>query len=314
MTYPYSPGHPDYSSTGVAKFIPQVWSSKTITKWYEWTVLSKITNTDYEGEIKHQGDTVIIRSVPDTTVVDHSIGQTVTYERPVSSSLTLLIDKGKRWAIELDDIVAAQTDLPLLTKFTDDAAQQLKIAIESAFLNDSTIYNGMDSYNTGSSAGRKSQAFSLGVYTNPTSISPVTLTSTNVLDYIIDCGTVLDEALVPEIGRFMLIPPWMSGMIKKSDLKDASLTGDPKSPLRNGLIGSIDRFDLYSSNLMFNYSGSYCIMFGIPYAITFATQITKTDHIPTPSDAFAERVRMLQVYGYKVIKPTGYGVMWAAKG
>lgn len=226
----------------------------------------------------------------------------------------MLIDKGKRWAIELDDVVAAQTDLPLLTKFTDDASMQLKISIENSFLNDSTIYNGMASYMTGSACGRKSGAFDLGTYTSATSLSGKALTPTNVLDYIIDCGTVLDESLAPETNRWMLIPPWIAGMIKKSELKDASLTGDPKSPLRNGLIGSIDRFVLYSSNLLFNYSNDYICLFGTPDAITFATQITKTDHIPTPSDAFAERVRMLQVYGYKVLKSDMYGALIVHKG
>jgi len=310
MTYPYAAGYPDYSSTGSAKFIPQIWSSKTIVKWYEYTFLSRITNTDYEGEIRNQGDSVIIRSVPDTTVVDHSIGQTVTYERPVSSALTLLIDKGKRWAIELDDIVAAQSDLPLLTKFTDDAAMQLKISIEYSFLNDSSIYSGMGTYMQGATAGNKTQLFNLG-----TTGSPITLNATNVLDYIIDFGTVLDEALVPETGRWMMIPPWMAGMIKKSDLKDASLTGDAKSPIRNGLIGSIDRFELYCSNLMYAYSATvFQVLFGHPAAITLATQIVKTQHIPTPSDAFAERVRMLQVYGYKVLKSNAYGCMFVSKG
>jgi hypothetical protein len=113
----------------------------------------------------------------------------------------------------------------------------------------------------------------------------------------------------------MMIPPWVAGMIKKSDLKDASLTGDAKSPLRNGLIGSIDRFDLYSSNLLYPYSSTvFQLLFGHPQAITLATQIVKTQHIPTPSDAFAERVRMLQVYGYKVLKSNAYGCLFVSKG
>lgn len=49
MTYPYAAGHPDYSSTGSYKWIPQIWSGKLITKYYNFTVLSKITNTAYEG-------------------------------------------------------------------------------------------------------------------------------------------------------------------------------------------------------------------------------------------------------------------------
>lgn len=309
MVMPYAPGHPNYSSTGTVQFIPQIWSGKTIVKWYDFTCLAQITNTDYEGEIKKQGDTVIIRSIPDTTVSDQAIGQTVTYERPVSTSMTLLIDKGKKWAIELDDIVKAQSDLPLLNKFTDDAAQQLKISIETSFFQDSTIYAGMHASNTGLTAGVSSESFILG-----TSGAPVELSPSNVLDYIVDCGSVLDEQNVPEIGRWMVIPIWMAGMIKKSDLKDASLTGDPKSPIRNGLIGMIDRFTLYSSNLLYHSGTSYYYsLFGTKDAVTLATQITKTDHIPTPSDSFSERIRMLQVYGYKVVKPEAYGALICKK-
>ena len=47
-------------------------------------------------------------------------------------------------------------------------------------------------------------------------------------------GTVLDEANCPEGDRFLVIPAKMAGLIKQSDLKDASITGDGSTPLRNG--------------------------------------------------------------------------------
>ena len=40
------------------KFIPEIWSGKLIEKFYASTVLAAISNTDYEGEIKNQGDKV----------------------------------------------------------------------------------------------------------------------------------------------------------------------------------------------------------------------------------------------------------------
>jgi len=44
------PGHPDYSSAGTSKFIPEIWSTKLIEKWYDATVLTHISNTNYEGK------------------------------------------------------------------------------------------------------------------------------------------------------------------------------------------------------------------------------------------------------------------------
>jgi len=43
-----SPGRPDYSGN----FIPEIWSGKLIENFYDATVLSAISNTDYEGEIR----------------------------------------------------------------------------------------------------------------------------------------------------------------------------------------------------------------------------------------------------------------------
>lgn len=302
--YPISPGTPDYSSTGSYKFIPQLWAGKMIVKWYDATVLAKITNTDYEGQIRRQGDTVIIRTVPSITISDYAMGQALTYERPSSPNVTMVIDKGKSWAVELDDVLKVQTDLPLLNKWTDDAAMQMKIAIETAFFAASAIYAGMHARNTGLTAGYASSSFNVG-----TTGSPVQITDANVLDYIVDCGTILDEQNVPETGRWFVIPTWFAGLIKKSDLKDASLTGDGQSVLRNGRIGMIDRYTLFSSNLL-NHSGTsyYHSLFGVNDAITFATQLTETESLRSP-DTFADRVRGLQVYGYKVVKTEGYGAL-----
>jgi hypothetical protein len=203
-----------------------------------------------------------------------------------------------------------QSDIQLLNKWTDDAAMQMKIGIETAFF--AAIYSDTHAKNTGITAGTKSSSFNLGVLT-----APVQITKTNVLDYIVDCGTVLDEQNVPEVGRWMVIPVWMSGLIKKSDLKDASMTGDPKSPIRNGLIGSIDRFTLYNSNLLASVADSslhtaYCSLFGTSEAITFATQLTETETIRS-QDTFADRIRGLQIYGYKAVQPKCFGMLYCYK-
>lgn len=48
--FPVAPGHPDYSSTGTSKFVPQIWSSKLLHKYYISTLFSEITNSDYAGK------------------------------------------------------------------------------------------------------------------------------------------------------------------------------------------------------------------------------------------------------------------------
>ena len=75
--------------------------------------------------------------------------------------------------------------------------------------------------------------------------------------------------------------------------------------LRNGLIGSIDRFKIYSSNnLSFSVDGANNVcntMAGHKSALTFASQLVENEVIPNPKD-FGKLMRGLQVYGYKVVK------------
>ena len=52
MAFPVSPGNPAYSGN----FIPEIWSGKLIENFYDATVLSAISNTAYEGEIRNMGE------------------------------------------------------------------------------------------------------------------------------------------------------------------------------------------------------------------------------------------------------------------
>lgn len=256
------------------------------------------------------GDTVIIRSLSTITTSDYVVGQALNYERPVSTATTLVIDKGKYWAVELDDVMKVQSDIQLLNKWTEDAAMQMKIGIETAFF--SAIYADVSADNKDATAGVKTGSYDLGASTAPKQI-----TKTNVLDILVDCGSVLDEQNVPETGRWIVIPTWMAGLIKKSDLKDASMTGDPKSPIRNGLLGMIDRFTLYNSNLVDTSADgggqtAYNVIFGTNDAITFAVQLTETETLRS-QDTFADRIRGLQIYGYKAVQPKCFGLLYCYK-
>ena len=115
----------------------------------------------------------------------------------------------------------------------------------------------------------------------------------------------------------MVIPAWMCSLIKLSDLKNANLTGDTVSPLRNGRLGMIDTFTLYKSNLLATTNdgaaaATTCIIFGTNHAITFATQLIENENMKNPF-AFGTLFRGLQVYGYKVVKGTALGWLYAKK-
>ncbi|MCG6552570.1 MAG: hypothetical protein L7F77_09605 [Candidatus Magnetominusculus sp. LBB02] len=310
MAFPRTAGYPDYSSTGAMKFDRALWSGKLIKKFYNTSVIPFIANVDYEGEILEQGDLIYIRAVPNITIRDYVKGQKIEYERPeTGATLDLVIDHGKYFAFACDDVDKWQSDLRLLDLWSNDASMQLKLVVDSDIL--ATIPASVDPANAGSTAGAVSMNIDLG-----SSGHPVQITKNNVLDYIIDCAAILDERNVPETDRWLVIPAWLSAMIKKSDLSNVARTGDDESSIRNGAIGMIDRFTVYSSNYVSSAleSGSlaYNVMFGHTSALTFASEILKTETLRAES-TFGDLVRGLMVYGYKVIKPEAMGVLYATR-
>jgi hypothetical protein len=304
--YPVASGLTTHSAT----YTPEIWSGKTLVKFYTATVFAAISNTDFEGEIKEKGDTVHIRTIPDITIRDYTIGQNLLQERPAPGVVDLLIDKGKYYCMSINDVEVAQSDLNYMEKWTDDAGMQMKITVDSDILAD--VYADAHASNKGNSAGAITSSIQLG-----TTSDFVTVDKSDILDYIVDMGTVLDEQDVPETQRWLVIPALFCGMIKKSDLKDASLAGDGTSIMRNGRIGTIDRFTIYSSNQIATTTDSgqtvYNCLFGHPTALTFASQLIKNEMLKNPND-FGDLLRGLQVFGYKTIKTEAMGHFYATKG
>ena len=83
-----------------------------------------------------------------------------------------------------------------------------------------------------------------------TTIGQTTITASNILEKTLDMSKALDELNIPEEGRFIVLSPEFVSLLKQSELRQAYLTGDATSPLRNGQVGMIDRFTVYQSNLL----------------------------------------------------------------
>lgn len=303
-------------STG---FIPEIWSGKLVEKFYDSTVLAAIANTDYEGEIKNQGDKVKIRTKPTITIRDYKADGNLTLERPAGSNVSLDIDQGKYFNTILDDVMDVQSDLDNMSIWADDAAEQMKIVIDTAVL--LGMLGTPAAANKGATAGRISAGINLGVTTTPLVVvarSPA-VGQVEIIDVILRLGQVLDEQNIPETGRWIVMPAWAATLIKMSELRQAYLSGDSVSILRNGRLGMIDRFTLYVSNLLPAgvagglAAGEYAMYAGHPHGLTFASQVSKVETLRSEM-TFGNILRGLQVYGYKVIDSTAVTQAIIAKG
>jgi hypothetical protein len=330
------------SPTMSAAFNPLLWSKKLNAKYYVDNQLTEIVNTNWEGEIKNQGDTVRIRTAPTLTISDYQIGGSLQYEVPTPVYQDMLIEKAKSFAFQCNDVQEAQADMNLLNMYMDDASKQLKLAItEEVFFSmfcttagntagtdpqtvstTAASTRGCAAVNQGATAGAKSGVLNLGVDGTPIATS----TPANLLTLILNMGAVLDEQNVPEAGRFLLLSPYDRQVLMSTNLAQAYFTGDSSSIVRTGKIGMIDRFTVYVSNMLPRgglnkgwVTGSAatstgvantsairrCVIAGHKDAISFAAQVNKTEQVRNPSD-FGDFVRGLSVYGRKVVKPEAF--------
>lgn len=289
-------------------FIPEIWSGKLVEKFYASTVLAAISNTDYEGEIKNKGDRVRIRTKPTVTIRDYQADGLLGLDRPTGSSLELYIGNGKYFSMILDDVMEVQSDLNILSMWSDDAAQQMKITIDRDVLGG--IVLGMAAQNQGVAAGVITGSINLGIKSSPLAVvgrNPG-VGQVELIDVLLRMGQVLDEQNIPEVGRWVVLPAWAGRMIKQSELRQAYLSGDSVTMLRNGRLGMIDRFTVYISNLLptnatdsTNFAaGEYPIYAGHAHGLTFASQVSKVETLRSEL-TFGQILRGLQVYGYQIV-------------
>lgn len=302
MGVPRAGGLPDYGVAGAINFIPELYSQKLVEKFYKRTVFGDIANTDYVGEITAFGAQVKIRTIPDVTVTDYTVGAGLTPQYPNSNSVTLVIDQAKAFTVALTLVDSRQSDIDMADVFANDGSIQLQISADADML--TTIPAQVAAANQGATAGADSIAIPLG-----TSGTPLAISSTNVVNVVVDMGTVLDEQNVPDEGRWLVVPPWFIAAIKKSDLRIASLAGDSTSIIRNGKVGEIDRLTLFQSRNVLKQtspSAANFVMFGHSAGLTFASQIVECQMIDNPTD-FGYIIRGLMVFGFKVIGPKYLG-------
>lgn len=307
---------PSYSGA----FIPTLWSGKLLSKFYQNTMLSEVTNTDYEGELKNQGDTVRIRLAPSISISDYTVGQNLSYEVPTPIFQDMQVNKGKYFGVQVNDVLAYQSDMNLMNMFTEDAAKQLKISIENEVFFNSFVTEGPAAANEGATAGAISAAYNLGTDTAPIDQA----TPENVLKAILRMSTALDEQNVPEDGRFLIMSPFDRHLLMQSNIAQAYFTGDQASTIRTGKIGMLDRFTVYVSNLLPRGAAAKALVAGLTdpstggavtdakarrtmiagtkAAVSFAMTVNKTEPLRNQTD-FGDIVRGLAVYGRKVVKP-----------
>ncbi|MFH0980114.1 MAG: phage capsid protein [Planctomycetota bacterium] len=277
----------------VANFIPEIWSAGIQTSMKKKHVFVQCCNKDYEGDVK-SGGSVKITSVGRPTVATYVPGTTaITPEGLTSAQRTLMIDQNKYWCFEIEDVdkVQAASGQALMDESIREGAY--------AFADTADLY--------------VASLFEAGVAAanviGATKIDSATL----AVQYVVALATLLDEANVPEDGRYCIVPPWFHGYLLQDDRFVRADASGSTAALRNGFIGQAFGFDVLKSNSVTLVTGDdYRVCAGHSNAITFADQI---DHLEAfrPESGFQDAVKANHVYGGKVVRPTALATLLASK-
>ena len=289
-------------------FLPAIYSQKVLKYFRRSSVVEAITNTDYAGEIENFGDTVKIIKEPTITVSAYTRGSTVNAQDLTDTEITLVVDQGNYFAFKVDDIEERQAHLNWEALATSSGAYALKKQYD---------YNVLSNINSNAST----DTTNLGAASSAISCN----TGDECANLVSTAARLLDEADVPEDGRWCVAPPQFYEILRQADAKlmDASVTGESTSALMNGAITArkVHGFTLYQSNAIAvgstgsdstatfgpsSTSGETNVLFGHMSAVATASHIAKTEVIRDP-DSFADIVRGLHVFGRKVLRPSGSG-------
>ena len=287
-------------------FLPAVYSKKVLNFFRKSSVVEGITNTDYAGEITAYGDTVRIIKEPEITVYQYERGQDVTATKLTDQEINLVVDTANAFKFIVDDIETSMSHVNFKEVASSSAAYALRDAYDQGVL--VTMFSGVSASSPNHILGSD----------NATDLAAGTFDGTGNLDIGFASGEhdpidvlshmarLLDEANVPEEGRWFLANPEFYEQLVQTSSKLMSVDFNAgQGSIRNGLVssGKLRGFDMYKTNNIAATSNAAgkCIAGHMSSTCTAQT-IVNTEVIRDP-DSFGDIVRGLHVYGSKVLRP-----------
>ena len=281
-----------YDNLPSGNWLPVIYSQKVQKFFRTASVVEDITNTDYAGEIENFGDTVNIIKEPTISVSSYTRGGQINIQNLADDQLQLVVDQANAFAFKVDDIEERQSHVNWESLATSSGAYALKDSYDGNVI--AAMVSG-----AGTTVGSDGSGTDTGFGTS----------ETDPANILANAAKRMHGADVPTDNRWFLGTPEFYEQLGQASAKlmDASVTGDGKSPLRNGSVlnGQVNGFKLYMTN---NFAASttsnyYKVLYGHMSSTATANAIAKTEVIRDP-DSFADVVRGLHVFGRKVLRST----------
>ena len=287
-------------------FLPKLYSKQVLNFFRKASVAEAITNTDYAGEINAFGDSVRIIKEPVITVVNYERGADITKTALTDSEVTLVVDVANAFKFIVDDIETNMSHVNFRDVATSSAAYALRDAFDAGVIAEMIAGVSAASPNhilgsdsaTDLAAGTFDGTGNLDIGFGSSEHDPI--------DVLSHMARLLDEANVPEEGRFFVANPEFYEVLVQSSSKLLSVDYNAgQGSIRNGLVssGKLRGFEMYkTNNIAATTNAAGQCLAGHMSATATAQTITSTEVIRDP-DSFGDIVRGLHVYGATVLRP-----------
>lgn len=280
-------------------FIPEVWSARLLTSLETALRYGSpgVVNRDYEGDIGAAGDTVRITSISDPEIADYVPGVTVITPQPLTTAQrTLTITESKYFGFEIDDVDKRQALGGVMAEGMKRAAYRLRDTADKFLA--AKFVGGVQSANTISTT---------------TVVAAPTGAQIDAYTGLIQLGLKLDEADIPEEGRWAIVPPWYHSLLKLDTRFTSAADRGEQSAAINGKVGTVNGMAIAMSNNAPLITGDdYAVLAGTDAALSYAEQINSTEAY-RPESSFSDAVKGLHVYGAKMVRPDHVAMLTASK-
>jgi len=113
---------------------PVKYSLKLVELLYNETIYTKVTNTDYEGQISKEGDRVTVRTLGKLTLKEYTKGQTLVADELAPVAEQLIIDQQFYFKFEVDDIDALQNDVDTINEYAATSKRDMSELLDNDIL------------------------------------------------------------------------------------------------------------------------------------------------------------------------------------
>lgn len=279
---------------------PEIWSAMTLERWYAEGLIPQIANTNYEGEIKKYGQLVHIRRDPDAVISPYIVDTPLNYQAVIDEKTTLTIDYAFAAAHKVDSVDLAQMDINVVAKMSNAINKQMMMK------ENEVVFNALPtlSFNPANIVDKSGAAQTVGPQTD----------ANYIVNGLVALRTAFNRRRMPKSGRFVVVSPEVEDLLLRCDHVRYDAVGRENKVIQDGAFNlRMAGFDILVSEFV-PTSGSnvWLCPAGIKEAFTFARQLTEVEIGFTLPDQFGKGMKALNVFGFALTQPDGFG-LWKVK-